>query len=73
MDYVTNPTNFKKIKIGILDYSEFLGVSASVKRAMKMTENALKKIGYNVVPFKFDQKIFDGAYKCFLGLVANGA
>ena len=54
-----NPANFKKIKIGILDYSTFLGVSDSVKRAMTMAEEALKKLGYDVVPIKFDQKVFE--------------
>jgi len=49
-----NPANFKKIKIGMLDYSTFLGVSDSVKRAMIMAEKALKKLGYDVVPIKFE-------------------
>lgn len=72
MDYVMNPANFKKIKIGILDYSSFLGVSDSVKRAMKMAEQALKKIGYDVVPIKFEQKVFSDARKAFMGVVAQG-
>lgn len=38
MDYVMNPKNFNKIKIGILEFSEFLGVSQSVKRAMRIAE-----------------------------------
>ena len=54
MDYVMNPANFKKIKIGMLDYSTFLGVSDSVKRAMLIAEKALKKLGYDVVPIKFE-------------------
>ena len=54
MDYVMDKQNFKKIKVGMLDYSSFMGVSESVKRAMKMTEQALKNIGYDVVPVKFD-------------------
>lgn len=63
--------NFKKIKIGILDPSSFLEVSASVKRALRMTEDALKKLGYDVVPVKFDQKIFDTARKSTMGVFAN--
>lgn len=63
--------NFKKIKIGVLDYSSLLDVSDAVKRAMKMSEDALRKIGYDVVPVKFDQKIFDKARTSIMGVFAN--
>ena len=38
---------------------------------MKMSEDALKRIGYEVVPVKFDQKIFDKARDSIMGVFAN--
>ena len=38
---------------------------------MKLAEEALKKIGYDVVPVKFDQAIFKKASWYFMGMVAN--
>ena len=64
------PENFKKVRIGILEYSSFLDVSDSVKRAMIMAKKALQKLGYDVVPIKFDQEIFDNTRKAFAGMIA---
>ena len=46
---IMDPASIKKIKIGVLSNSSFLEVSDSVKRAMKMAEMALTKIGFEVV------------------------
>lgn len=62
-----NPVNIPKIKIGILDYSSFVGVSASVERAMNITADTLRKLGYNVVPIKFKDEIWDGMRKIQFG------
>jgi len=73
LEYMQNPQNFKKIKIGIIDYSDFLDVSDSVKRAMNEAKDALIKVGYEVVPFKFEKHIWEGATKCFMGIVGQNA
>jgi len=57
----------------MIDYSEFLDVSDSVKRAMNEAKEALTKVGYDVVPFKFDKRIWEGATKAFMGIVAQNA
>ena len=57
----------------MIDYSDFLGVSDSVKRAMNEAKEALTKVGYEVVPFKFEQRIWEGATKAFMGIVAQNA
>ena len=44
-----------KVRIGILKESSFLPCSDAVKRAMNLTETALTELGYEVVPFSFDE------------------
>ena len=39
---------------------------------MKIAEQNLKTIGYDVVPIKFDQKVFEDARTAFMGCVAQG-
>lgn len=71
MEHMMNPYNIKKTKIGILDYSTFLGVSDSVKRAMKMTKDALEKIGYKTVPIKLPQSFYDDVRDTYMAMSGN--
>ena len=71
MNSVMEKGNIKKIKVGMLDYSSFLGVSKSVKRAMNMTKDALTKVGYEVVPIKFSDEIYEEVRDAYMGMVGN--
>ena len=61
-----------KGKIGILKESAFLPCSASVKRAMKLTEAALTELGYEVVPFSLDETTWRQAADFYVGMLTNG-
>ena len=61
----------RKIKIGLLEYSTHLGVSKSVDRALKKSKVALEKLGYEVVPIKFSDKIWEKARDSWMGVVGN--
>ena len=47
--------NIPKIKIGILKESSFLPCSASVKRAIKLAEKAVRDLGYDVVEYSYPE------------------
>ena len=61
----------QNIKIGMLEESKFLPLSESAKRAMKMTEDALKELGYQVVPFSLDEMTWRQANDFYVGLTSN--
>jgi hypothetical protein len=46
-------------------------VSESVKRALKMVEDALTEKGYQVVPFSFDEITWRQANDFYIGLTSN--
>jgi len=39
---------------------------------MKLSEKALIELGYDVVPFKFEDKIWRDGTDYFMGIIANG-
>ena len=55
----------------MLEESKFLPLSESAKRSMKMTEDALKDIGYQVVPFSLDDLTWRQANDFYVGLTSN--
>jgi Asp-tRNA(Asn)/Glu-tRNA(Gln) amidotransferase A subunit family amidase len=58
---ILNAENRRPIKIGILQESSHLPYSDSVKRAIAMTEKALKNLGFTVVPFFLTQDVWNSA------------
>ena len=50
-----------KIKIGILQESINLPLSDATKRAIKITENKLRELGYLVVPFFLTDEVWQQA------------
>ena len=60
------------VKIGILEESPFLPCTEAVKRAMKITKQALKDLGYNVVPFFLTDEVWDNARDLIASMMANG-
>lgn len=47
-------------------------VSDSVKRAMKLSEDSLKELGYEVVPFVISKEMWKEFREIFMSLIANG-
>lgn len=60
------------IKVGILAETPFLGASKSVKRAIKLTREALTKAGYKVVDVKFTPKEYSEGRNLMMGMIQNG-
>ena len=63
--------NIKKTRIGVLEYSSFLGVSKAVKRAMDIAKDALQKIGYEVVPIKLPKGYYDDVRDAYMGMLGK--
>jgi Asp-tRNA(Asn)/Glu-tRNA(Gln) amidotransferase A subunit family amidase len=61
-----------KVKIGIFNESEFLPVSDSVKRAMRMTREALESQGYEIVEFDLTEEEIKMGAKLAIGILSNG-
>jgi len=67
-DVKQNPS---KIRIGILEESPHLPVSAAVKRAIAETEAACRRLGYETVKFKFAAEDWDLMRDIFMCVAAN--
>ena len=57
----------------MLALDSFLSVTDSVKRALAMTEKAVRELGYEVVPFEMTKSDWEWIRYCYGVLVANGA
>ena len=84
MDPLTTPMpfneeNFSRIqnpqgmKVGMVTLDPFMPVTNSVKRALKMTEQALKEMGYEVVPFLITADEWRNYRDLLVGMFANGS
>eukprot|EP00355_Strombidium_rassoulzadegani_P009491 CAMPEP_0168627688 /NCGR_PEP_ID=MMETSP0449_2-20121227/11408_1 /TAXON_ID=1082188 /ORGANISM="Strombidium rassoulzadegani, Strain ras09" /LENGTH=306 /DNA_ID=CAMNT_0008669985 /DNA_START=797 /DNA_END=1714 /DNA_ORIENTATION=- len=71
MEEVQSEASRKQIKIGIIQESPFLPVSAAVKRAVHTAETALKELGYRVEPFLFEEDVWRMQRDIFYQIYSN--
>lgn len=64
--------NIPKLKIGILKESSFVPCSASVRRAMKLAEKAVRALGYDVVEYSYPEHVWRESTDLLIGILANG-
>ena len=70
--YVKTQKEPSKIRVGILTEIDFLPVTAPVKRAIKITRDALTKAGFEVVEHKIDARDYARSKDFMIGMIAGG-
>lgn len=53
--------------------NSFQGVNSAILRALKLSENAFRKLGYEIVPVSFDEELWTENREIYMGLTRNGA
>lgn len=66
-------TNRSQHRIGILAENENLPISNGIKRALKITEQALRDLGYEVVEVKLDRSVWKAYMDVYAQIIGNGA